>query len=62
MIGHRLGVRIHDDRLELFLSSTRIVTLPRGRAGATGPNVHVVNYRPREGARASCRRCSGRRR
>ena len=45
LIGHRLGVHIYDDRLELFLSSTRILTLPRGRAGATGPNVHVVNYR-----------------
>ena len=45
LIGHRLGVRIHDDRLELFLSSTRILTLPRGRAGATGAGVHVVNYR-----------------
>ena len=45
LIGHRLGVHICDDRLELFLSSTRILTLPRGRAGATGSNVHVVNYR-----------------
>ena len=45
LIGHRLGARIYDNRLELFLSSTRILTLPRGRAGATGPNVHVVNYR-----------------
>ena len=24
---------------------THLLTLPRGRAGATGPNVHVVNYR-----------------
>ena len=45
LVGHRLGARIYDDRLELFLSSTRILTLPRGRAGASGPNVHVVNYR-----------------
>ena len=45
LIGHRLGARIYDDRLELFLSGTRILTLPRGRAGATGPNAHVVNYR-----------------
>ena len=45
LIGHRLGGRLYDDRLELFLSGTRILTLPRGRAGASGPNVHVVNYR-----------------
>ena len=45
LIGHRLGVRLYDDRLELFLSGTRHLTLPRGRAGATGPHAHVVNYR-----------------
>ena len=45
LIGHRLGGRIYDDRIELFLSGTHLLTLPRGRAGATGPNVHVVNYR-----------------
>ena len=45
LIGHRLGVRIYDDRLELFLSGTHHLTLPRGRAGAAGPHVHVVNYR-----------------
>ena len=45
LIGHRLGGRVYDDRIELFLSGTHLLTLPRGRAGATGPNVHVVNYR-----------------
>ena len=45
LIGHRLGVRLYDDRLELFLSGTHHLTLPRGRAGATGPHAHVVNYR-----------------
>ena len=45
LIGHRLGVRIYDDRLELFLSGTHHLTLPRGRARYPGPNVHVVNYR-----------------
>ena len=44
LIGHRLGVRLYDDRLELFLSGTRHLTLPRGRPGKTG-RVHVVNYR-----------------
>ena len=37
LIGHRLGARIYDDRLDLFLSGTHVLTLPRGRAGATGP-------------------------
>ena len=45
LIGHRLGARVYDDRLELFLSGTHLLTLPRGHAGAPGPNVHVVNYR-----------------
>ena len=45
LIGHRLGGRVYDDRIELFLSGTHLLTLPRGRAGVTGPNVHVVNYR-----------------
>ena len=36
---------MYDDRIELFLSGTYRLILPRGRAGATGPNVHVVNYR-----------------
>ena len=45
LIGHRVGVRLYDDRLELFLSGTHHLTLPRGRAGKTGPNAHVVNYR-----------------
>ena len=45
LIGHRLGGRVYDDRIELFLSGTHLLTLPRGRAGATGPNVHVVSYR-----------------
>ena len=45
LIGHRLGARVYDDRIELFLSGAHLLTLPRGRAGATGPNVHVVSYR-----------------
>ena len=44
LIGHRLGVRLYDDRLELFLSGTRHLTLPRGRPGKTG-RVHVVTGR-----------------
>ncbi len=57
LIGHRLRVRLGacpragrrpdpwDDRLELFVGSTRLMTLTRGRAGATGKRAHVVDYR-----------------
>ena len=45
LIGHRLGVRLYDDRLELFLSGTRHLTLPRGRPSKTGTYVHVVTVR-----------------
>src|SRR6202790_1849375 len=31
LIGHRLRVRLYDDRLELFLGSTALMTLRRGR-------------------------------
>ena len=42
LIGHRLGVHLYDDRLELFLSGTRHLTLPRGRPSKSGTHVHVV--------------------
>ena len=44
LIGHRLGGRVYDNRIELFLSGTHLLTLPRGRAGADA-GVQVVNYR-----------------
>lgn len=44
-IGHRLRVRIHDDRLELFLGSTPLTTLPRGRGYGDNRRAHVVDYR-----------------
>jgi hypothetical protein len=37
-------VRIYDDRLDLFLGATFLVTLPRARATRHGPHQHVVNY------------------
>ena len=46
--GHRLRVRLYDDRLECFLGSTLLLTLPRGRQPAGklgGRNGHVVDYR-----------------
>ena len=32
LIGHRLNVRLYDDRLECFLGSTKLLTLRRGRS------------------------------
>ena len=49
LIGHRLRVRIFDDRLECLLGSTLVLTLPRGRPfqgrGAPSRTLHVVDYR-----------------
>jgi hypothetical protein len=46
LIGHRLRVRIWDDRLECFLGSTSILTLRRGwPPEARGRRGHVVDYR-----------------
>jgi hypothetical protein len=47
LVGHRLRVRIHDDRLECFLGTSPVLTLPRGRApdGNHGRHGHVVDYR-----------------
>ena len=46
LIGHRLKGRIYDDRLELWLGASPILTLPRGRPPARrrGGHAHVVNY------------------
>ena len=44
LIGHRLRVRLYDDRLELFLGGTLLMTLKRGRAWPDGSHGHVVNY------------------
>jgi hypothetical protein len=47
LIGHRLKVRIHDDRLDCLLGGAHVLTLPRGRppAGRNGLHAHVVDYR-----------------
>ena len=45
LIGHRLRVRLYDDRLECFLGGTRVLILRRGRAGKdSGRRGHVVDY------------------
>lgn len=43
LIGHRLRMRLFDDRLELYAGATLIDVLPRGPRH--GPRTHVVNYR-----------------
>ena len=45
LIGHRLRVRLHDDRLDLYLGATHLLTLPRGRGYGDNKRGHVVDYR-----------------
>lgn len=45
LIGHRLKVRVHDDRIEVFLGGTHLTTLPRGRGYGADRQGHVVDYR-----------------
>ena len=45
LVGHQLTARVYDDRLELFLGTTPLTTLPRGRTRPDGRNGHVVDYR-----------------
>lgn len=45
LIGHRLQVRLYDDRLELFVGGSPLLTLPRGRPGPHGRHGHVADYR-----------------
>jgi hypothetical protein len=45
-IGHNLCVRLYDARLECFLGSSPVLTLPRGwQPPGTNRRGHVVNYR-----------------
>jgi Mu transposase, C-terminal domain len=45
LIGHRLRVRLYDDRLELFIGGTPLMTVARGRSHSSGRHGHVVDYR-----------------
>ena len=45
LIGHRLRIRLYDDRLDCFLGGTQLMTLSRGRADRNGKHGHVVDYR-----------------
>ena len=45
LIGQRLRVHLHDDRLEGFQGSTLLFTLRRGWPQPSGKHGHVVDYR-----------------
>ena len=48
LIGHRLHLRVHDDRIEAYLGAAHMLTLPRGRAPskrAARTTTHIVDYR-----------------
>ena len=45
LVGHRLRVRMYDDRLVLYAGTEEVMTLPRGHAGPGGQRGQVVNYR-----------------
>ena len=44
LIGHQLRVRLYDDRLALFIGTTPLLVLPRGRPHPSGKSGQVVNY------------------
>jgi transposase InsO family protein len=45
LVGHRLRVKLYDDRLDLLIGATHLMTLTRGRPGPNGTHGHVVDYR-----------------
>ncbi len=45
LIGHKLLVRLYDDRLDIFQGGPHLLTLPRGRSRPNGKHGHVVDYR-----------------
>jgi hypothetical protein len=45
LIGQRLRVHIHDDRIEAFLGATHVVSHPRQRGRNDGARVHQVDWR-----------------
>ena len=45
LVGHCLRVHRDDDRLDCFLGSTPMMTLPRGRQPSPDKGGHVVDYR-----------------
>ena len=45
LIGYRLNLRIHDDRIACFVGQSLVLTLPRHRAPGDGRRSQVVDYR-----------------
>ena len=48
LIGHRLHLRVHDDRIDAYLGAAHLLTLPRGRAPskkAGRTTTHIIDYR-----------------
>ena len=45
LVGHRLRVRLYDDRLVLYAGTDELMTLSRGHAGPEGRRGRVVDYR-----------------
>ena len=45
LIGHRLRVRLYDDRLDVLAGGTLLMTLVRGRADSSGKHGYVIDYR-----------------
>src|SRR5262249_22887067 len=45
LTGHRLRVRLYDDRLECFLGATPLMILRRGRPHPSGKHGHIIDYR-----------------
>jgi len=44
LVGHLLRMRLHDDRLELFVGASLVATLPRVRGSKSG-HAHQIDYR-----------------
>jgi transposase InsO family protein len=45
LIGRRIRVRLYDDRLDILVGGTWLMTLNRGRPDPSGKNGHVIDYR-----------------
>lgn len=45
LVGHRLHLRIHDDRIEAYLGGTHVISLQRARRAKGAAAVHIVDYR-----------------
>ncbi len=43
LVRHRLRARLYDDRVELFVGGTRVLSLGRGRPGRDGKHGHVIH-------------------